>query len=90
MAERLLRWRRECERGFCYVELQLMPEAVRREAEEEARLSAAQLLQQALACEAQWNRGRLAYVRELEGLQAQYWEACLVRACLGAKLRAIG
>jgi DNA-binding helix-hairpin-helix protein with protein kinase domain len=86
LAERLLRWRRDCERGFRYVELRLVPEAVRREAEEESRRSAAQLLQQGLACEAQWNRGRLAYVREHEGLQAQYREACLLRARLEARL----
>jgi hypothetical protein len=90
LAERLLRWRQECERGFRYVEPRLVPEAVRREAEEEARRSAAKLLQQGLACEAQWNRGRLAYVREHEGLQAQYREACLLRASLEARLRAFG
>jgi len=90
LAERLLRWRRECERGFRYVEMRHAPEAVRREAEEEARRSGAKLLQQGLACEAQWNRGRLAYVREQEGLQAHYSEACLLRARLEARLRALG
>ena len=90
LAERLLRWRRECERGFRHVEPRLVPEAVRKEAEEQARRSAAQLLQQGLACEAHWNRARLAYVKEQEGLQAQYSEACLLRARLEARLRALG
>jgi DNA-binding helix-hairpin-helix protein with protein kinase domain len=89
LAERLLRWRRECERGFRYVEPRFVPGAVRVEAAAEGRRSAAKLLQQGLACEAQWNRAQAAYAREHAVLQSQYRMACTRRAIVEAKLRGL-
>ena len=85
LAERLLRWRRECERGFRYVQPRIVPEAVRVEAVEEMRRSVVKLIQQGMACEAQWSKGLAAYTREHAVLQAQYWNACIRRALLEAR-----
>jgi DNA-binding helix-hairpin-helix protein with protein kinase domain len=89
LAERLLRWRLECERGFRYTAPRFVPEAVRAEAVKEAHLVAVKLLQQGLACEAQWNRAKGEYAREHGTLQAQYQEACKQRARLEARLRSL-
>jgi DNA-binding helix-hairpin-helix protein with protein kinase domain len=86
LAERLLRWRRECERGFRPVEARFVPEAVRAEAAEEGSRSAAKLLQQGLACEAHWNKAQAAYAREHGILQTEYRGACTRRALLEARL----
>ena len=86
LVERLLRWRRECERGFRHVDPRFVPEAVRAEAAQEVSRSAAKLLQQGLACEAQWNRAQAAYAREHGILQTQYRAACTRRALLEARL----
>jgi DNA-binding helix-hairpin-helix protein with protein kinase domain len=90
LAERLLRWRRECERGFRYLEPRFVPESVRAEAVEELRRSAVKLVQQGVACEAQWSRALAAYLREHEVLQTQYHETCIRRALLDARLRRLG
>ena len=89
LAERILRWRLECERGFRYIEPRFVPEAVRAEAVEKLRSQVAKLLQQGLACEAHWNRAKGGYAREHGILQALYQEACKRRARLDAKLRSL-
>ncbi len=89
LVERLVRWRRECERGFRYVEPRWIPEGLRAEAAAEALRSASKLLQQGLACEAHWNRTKLAYTRDQGALQAQYREALKQCALLEAKIQSL-
>lgn len=89
LAERLVRWRRECERGFRYSEPRWIPENLRAAAADQALRSGSILVQQALACEAQWDRGRRAYARDQEALQARYNAALERCALLGAELEGL-
>jgi DNA-binding helix-hairpin-helix protein with protein kinase domain len=88
--ERLVRWRRECERGFRYTEPRWIPENLRTAAAEQAHRSASKLLQQGLACEAHWTRTRHAYTRDQEALQARYKMVLERCAVLEARLRVLG
>jgi DNA-binding helix-hairpin-helix protein with protein kinase domain len=89
LVERLVRWRRECERGFRYTEPRWIPEGVRAEAAGDALRGASILLQQGLACEALWIRSRDAYARDQAVLQSQYREAIQRGALVGAELEGL-
>ncbi len=90
LVEKLVRWRRDCERGFRYEEPRFVPETVRADAREEARLFAAKLLQQGQACVLQWDRALRAYAQEHGVLQARFHEVYIQCAVLESRLRELG
>ena len=89
-AERLVRWRQDCERGFRYAAPRVLPESVLEEARETAKRQTMTLTQQGVACLREWENVSGAYAGEHRLLQSEYREACTRLAGLEANLSILG